>query len=248
MIICGIDLETTGLSPDKDHIIEMAYVIKGWCDPKPIAVGHSYFTTSIPLTKEIQELTRIDDKLLSLAGRDISVGLSALAHDCDKYGVAFMLGHNGRAFDKLFLQKVVAEIGGGEALDRYLNIPWLDSKEDIIYPGTVKTTRLTYLAAEHGFLNPFPHSALFDVMTMLNVAERYPFDQMVERSKMPTLIVRALVSFDDKQLAKDRSYYWEKWADKSFPKMWVKGIKEGDFDREVKECVFPIAVLERIEP
>lgn len=248
-IICGIDLETTGLSPTSDHIIEMAYVIKGWRDPKPLAIGHDYFTTSLDLSKDIQDLTRIDAKLLKLAGRSITSGVANLASDCAKYEVEYILGHNGRAFDRMFLKNVILGMEDPTMLlTRLLGIHWLDSKEDIVYPNTIKTTKLSYLAAEHGFLNPFPHSALFDVMTMLNVAERYPLETMIERSKMPIFVVRAMVSFDDKQLAKDRSYYWEKFGGKEFSKCWIKFIKEADFDREVKEAGFPIAVLERIEP
>ena len=38
---------------------------------------------------------------------------------------------------------------------------------DVPYPETIATRKLTYLAADHGIVNPFAHRALFDVITMM---------------------------------------------------------------------------------
>ena len=37
----------------------------------------------------------------------------------------------------------------------------------------------------HGFLNPFPHRAVTDVMSMLKIASQYDLDRMADLAKLP---------------------------------------------------------------
>jgi DNA polymerase-3 subunit epsilon len=114
----------------------------------------------------------------------------------------------------------------------------LDSLTDIRYPAYIKTRNLTHLAAEHGFVAPFKHRAVFDCLTMLRIASNYDINEIIARSKMPMVYVQACVSFDEKELAKARGYYWA-----AKPKIWYKALKEADATVEIKECGFRTAVL-----
>ena len=49
----------------------------------------------------------------------------------------------------------------------------------------IKTRSLPYLAADHGFLNPFPHRALFDVMTMIQIAGMYDINEILKYADSP---------------------------------------------------------------
>ena len=61
---------------------------------------------------------------------------------------------------------------------------------------------------------------------------------------LPWVTVRAMVSFADKQLAKDQRYFWERCGDEYRQKCWIKRIKQTQLDLEKSICPFPVVVLE----
>src|SRR5271157_2798498 len=127
--------------------------------------------------------------------------------------------HNGTAFDRLVL-KAWAEKHGYDWQPGKL---WIDTSIDIELPPKM-STRLTYMACDHGFLNPFPHRAVFDVMTMLQILDHYDLGTVIEMAKSPTLYVKAVVDYADRELAKARGYRAQ-YEDGKF-KMWTKSVKE----------------------
>lgn len=50
---------------------------------------------------------------------------------------------------------------------------------------------LSALEYSHGFINPFPHRAVTDVLSMLKIVSQYPTDRMIELAKSPTIKVIA---------------------------------------------------------
>lgn len=235
-IICGFDIETTGLDFDKDYITEIGWMIKKWKDPKPLAVGSKLVYVPAEISKEITELTKITGWHLEAAPHLKSV-LEEFVADLEVYSPSYMLAHYGNNFDKPFLlRKAKAEN------IKIPDIPWLDSKEDIEWP--YRSTHLNYLAAECGFLNPFPHAALFDVATMFRVAETQDIGKIIQRSKTPWIVVSARVSYQNRDMAKNRRYRWESLCDEGhYPKQWVKKIKEDELEREMSESQFEVVRL-----
>jgi len=145
----------------------------------------------------------------------------------------YAMAHNAE-FDKGFYYA---------ALDhhRYERPPilFLDTKMDIKFPEKITTRNLRHLASEHEFLNPFSHRAVFDVLTMLRVAGRYDLDTIIARAKEPTVFVRAMVTFDDKEKAKARGYYWC-----APQKIWWRSFKESDYLGEKDTCGFQTTLLQ----
>src|SRR5208282_4762391 len=112
------------------------------------------------------------------------------------------------------------------------------------------STRLTYMAADHAFLNPFPHRAMFDVMTMLKILDNYDIGKVMELAKSPTVTVKAIVSFDQKDLARNRGYHaqYETNRDGSRGKfkhwsMSVKAIKLDQVREAAKAAGFDVEVI-----
>jgi hypothetical protein len=97
------------------------------------------------------------------------------------------VAHNGNLFDKPLLEAGMKRQG----LDFMLR-PWIDTKTDIEYPEEIKTTKLKYLACEHGFVNPFSHRAVFDVLTMLTVLSRYDIQEVIALSQQPAVRLQAV--------------------------------------------------------
>ena len=233
MIILGLDFETTGLLPQEDRIIEVGAVLYDWDTETPVRLLSQLVRPGRSLPPEIVALTGITDALIEAYGQDEIAVLGYLTHLMAQ--ADFVMAHNGTEFDKLFFDASVARISLDMAGCRR---PWLDTRCDIVFPESVTTRNLKFLAAEHGFLNPFAHRAVFDVLTMLKVARQYPIENIITRSKEPTLYIQALVSFDEKEKAKARGYYWC-----GPQKVWWRSMKQSDYEAEKTACGFRTAVL-----
>ncbi len=144
-----------------------------------------------------------------------------------------IVAHNGLGFDKPVMAAEFARKGLAMP-----GQPWIDSMTDFPYPSHIETRKLTHLCGEHGFLNPFPHRALFDVLAMLRIMSHYDFEKVAERAAMPTIVVRAVVPKPfgpnsdggaGTNKAKGRGFRFNgenKW--------WVKHIKQNELEDERK--------------
>jgi DNA polymerase III epsilon subunit-like protein len=236
MLLLGIDFETTWTEPVSPMLArptEVGAVLYDTEDRKPKRIYSALVCDGDypPSPEALVKLTGITDQML----KDHGIGpasmldsLNDLICECD-----YMVGHNGIEFDK-----VIYEQECDRWAMRTVDKPWIDTKTDVPYPEEIKTRKLTYLAAEHGFANPFSHRALFDVLTMLNIMERYDFDEIIKLSHEPNVKVIASVSFKDKDLAKKRGYYWD-----GEEKIWAKVMKAKQAEKEKAEAPFPTQVL-----
>ncbi len=251
--ILGIDIETTGLDPKVDHITEIAWVVKEVGDPKPLVMrthfvlpGEDFFKSQNYISPSIEMLTKIKMRHL-LAGEYLETILNALFNDLLRYRVTHIVAHNGVNFDAPFITakaKLIPSSNIKDFIEAFANQSWIDTATDLVYPEDCRHTNLMYVAAYFGFVNPFPHSALFDVATMLKVLDQFPFEQVAARARLPWVTLKAHVSFEDRDLAKKRRYSWEVLGGKSYKKTWVKRVKECDVEKEVEEAGFAVSRIE----
>lgn len=231
MNILGLDFETTGLDPKQDRITEIGAVLWEWETSTPLALLSTLVDPERPIPPEIMKLTGITDEMIANYGRKESDAMAEL-HTLYQ-SAQFVMAHNGTTFDKLFFDVAASRLSWFDA-----NKSWLDTKTDIRYPEAITVRNLRHLASEHNFLNPFSHRAVFDVLTMLKIASNYDLEAMIARSQEATVYLRALVSFDDKEKAKARGYYWC-----GPQRIWWRAFKESDAVAEVQACGFQTAVL-----
>ena len=234
MRVAGLDIETTGLEHGKDHVTEIGWVIKDVGDPKPIVMRSEFvfLPDGYQLTPEIRQLTKITEAHCA-TGSYLDTVLDDLERDLTLHKVDYIVAHNGENFDKPFLKAAAANVPTSDyGTGPIFTTPWLDTKEDVIYPPDCFYSNLLYVAAYFGFLNPFPHAALFDAMTTLKVLEQFDVAAVAERAKQPWVVIRAMVDYDNRDQAKARRYFWETLGDKKYPKSWVKKVKESDVEKE----------------
>ena len=211
-ILIGVDLETTSLNVETCQITEVGIAIFD-CDELQIVetfgglvLPMEYFPPS--------DITGITHEMATKFGRAISVYLNYIAkhftQDC------FLVGHNAFAFDKPILERNFV------GLTAHLQeAAWIDTMIDVPYPDNIGSKALVSLCAQHGFLNPFPHRAVFDVAAMLKLMNHYHIPTILEVAKTPLQWYRAHVSFNSKDNAKQLRYRWD-----GTNKFWVKQVRK----------------------
>lgn len=242
MRLLGIDFETTGLDTANDRIYEVGMVLWDTALSKPLIPLGMILRDDALLEKARQtdvaammlRVSGVTPELIEEFGADPKAGFARIDKFCHEHGVDYLVAHNGENFDRPMLMSELTRHSVDAKPLREL--PWIDTRVDIPFKEEPSSRRLNHLAADHGFLNPFPHRAVFDVLTMLKVLSHYPIDAVLEFQKIPFVTVRAVVSYEDRQLAKDLRYSWEKIGEKTFPKMWVKRVKENQLAAELEAC------------
>jgi len=232
MLLCGLDFETTGLCSEENRVTEIGAVL--WCTEKrspmeiySVLVNHSDIKE---VSDEITRITGIDFNMLQEFGineKQAFLGLDELASKAE-----YFVAHNA-PFDKAFYDAEKAR--HKEFIGK--NIDWIDTYVDVPYHESIGTRKLTYLATEHNFLNPFAHRAVFDVLTMMKVISNYDIEEIVKLSKEPNVSVRAVVMKpwhdEGKQtgVAKELGYKWE-----GKRKLWLKQVKSSQVPKELQKA------------
>jgi len=138
-------------------------------------------------------------------------------------GVEYLIAHNLHAYDYPLLQNELKRLGRED-----FKLPSLiDTRFDVPWPEHIDTRKLSYLGAEFGIVNPSAHSARHDVDLMSKMFFMFPLDTIIERSSSPMVWVRADVSFDNKDKAREKRFMWNPTK-----KIWVKQFKQCDLEKE----------------
>lgn len=239
MLIAGYDVETTGLDTTKEHIIQVGVVL--WdteAKTKKAKIKYDALICDIHtpevLDPKITEITGIIREDLTLYGKSFREVMENV------YGIfklaGAILAHNGHQFDRPITE---AELSRYQM--SFLPQLWIDSTCDVEFDSSINTRKLSYLATEHHFINPFPHDALSDVMPMLKIADKYDWEKTLAWAKAPTLTVRADSTFQQKELVKKQNYRWDGES-----KTWFKSIKDfqlADTEKAAKDAGFGVTVL-----
>lgn len=219
MIVLSVDVETSGLNPKSAKIIEIGAVL--WDTER-----------SVPL----DVFSRIVDISPNLVD-PVTASISGISNDdIVKYGyplkscieqfdqmlckASALLGHNIIEFDLKFIEAAYKQVGLSVK-----KVPIVDTMFDLPASDKVKSRKLNYLAADHGFLNPFSHRAVFDALTAVKIMSAYDFDEIWNISCTPLVIVEAKISFEDRGLAQSLGFSWNP-KDKVWKKMMRRGVAE----------------------
>lgn len=225
MILLSLDFETTGLDFEKDRIIEIGAVLYSTGQHKCLESFGCLVHTDVPITEEITGITSIHPAAVNRFGYDQDTAFNALQNmmeECDVF-----VGHNVLRFDSNMYKSWSGRMNL-KAVDKL----WMDTMIDI---KGHEGKKLSYLAADHGIINPFPHSALADAQTVLTVVARYDIDVLVARSQTPTVFIQAHHKRSENDLVKKQKFRWNPEH-----KVWWKAVKETDVEELTEKCSFPI--------
>jgi DNA polymerase-3 subunit epsilon len=247
-----LDVETTGLDPVKDEIIELAMVPFSYgLDGRIFEVREAFQKLrqpNTPIPPEVTSLTGITDEMV--AGQSInSAEVAALAA-----GAALVVAHHA-AFDRRFVESLT---------DVFKTKPWACSMTQIDWRAEgYEGTKLAYLATGAGFFYE-RHRAVHDCYAAIELlATRLPktgvraMARLLERARRPSWRIWAENSpFDLKDTLKARGYRWNGDGNVT-PRAWYidvdDDVKEQElaylrteiYKREVKIPVRKITAYER---
>lgn len=217
-LILGLDFEATSLDTNEARIVEVGAVLWDTNMNVPVRLYSTLVDPDMPIPEETTALTGITTSMVLAHGVLEGVAVDYLN---DMMGSAeYCMAHFGTQYDRPVWKATLAR---KQEADESPEV-WIDSSIDIVYPEAITTRNLRHLAADHGFVAPFGHRAVFDVLTMFKVASNYDWNQIIARAKEPTLYVQAQVGFKDNQKAKDFQFRWHPES-----KAWWKGMKQSYF-------------------
>lgn len=223
-----LDLETTGVDPARDEIIEFAMVPFHYDgDGRIVSVGPAFSRLrqpGAPISPLITRLTGITNKMVEgerLDPKDVD----AFAADA-----ALIVAHNAN-FDRRFAERLVPSL----ALK-----PWACSMSQIDWQAHgVESNKLAYLAAHYGFFHDGHraehdcHAALEVLATPIDQAGRTGLSQLLEKARRPTWRIWAENSpFELKDLLKARGYRWNGEVGAA-PRAWYIDVADTDREAEV---------------
>jgi DNA polymerase-3 subunit epsilon len=233
MILMGFDMETTGLDFQNDRPIEVGAILYSTGQKRTMESTGFLVKTDVAISSFITGLTGLTQAAVNKFGYDSFDALDIVI-DMMKEAEA-IVGQNVIRFDKHML--------GAWASRHGRTVPeklWIDTRTDL--PG-VESKGLTYMAADHGFLNLFPHGALTDVQTCLKIVSMYDIDAVVARAKEPIVILKAHTGFKDSglpdnALAKARKFGWNPTY-----RLWYKVVKQSDVAAETSHGEFDVSFV-----
>ena len=231
----SLDFETTGLDKVKDRITEPGLVLWSTKINRVVEAASFLVKTDVSVSKEVEEKTGISNALLKKFGCDEDWAVEETLRFIE--ASEYVIGQNVCQFDKHFIYNAAAR--------HSMKVPerlWVDTRTDL--PLHVETKSLTYMAADHGFLNPFPHVAIADGLTVLKIASAYDLDAMVKRAQEPTLVIRSHQAFENNADAKKLKFMFKA----ELGKKWLRVIKQSDLEVIGKTAPFDISIEKEITP
>jgi DNA polymerase III epsilon subunit-like protein len=228
LILCSLDFETTGVDTQNDHPIEFGGILYSTGQHKCLDNLGVLLKTDREITRKITKITNITKAALDKFGYD-QAEILPLVLDMIASADA-VIGYNCRRFDRKIMLEWASREGHG--------VPektWIDLQFDM--PWDVPTGKLSHVAADHGILNLFPHSALADSQTVLAIAAKYDEKLLLSRAQSNVVILQAKQARNENEIVKEAPFKF-RWHPTE--KIWWKQVKEQDVSEVVQAAQFSI--------
>jgi len=224
-----IDVETTGLDPVKDEVIELAMVPFTFSSDGRIfeikTPFHKFREPSGPIPSQITALTGITDEMV--AGQTISPEeIAAFVDDA-----ALKVSHNA-SFDRRFCERLSGS---------FASKPWACSMTQVDWASEgYEGVKLAYLVTEAGFFYD-RHRATNDCLaaiqmlsTSLPKSNLPAMAKLLENARRSSWRIWAEnAPFDLKDVLKSRGYRWNGDVNGS-PRAWYIDVSDEDRESELK--------------
>lgn len=195
MVICVLDVETTGLE-DNSEVCEISAALYCCRSKKVLAVASTLLRITNNPAEDINGIKPSDSELLSANYIVNATHLIGLMTREAKFVVAY-----NSDFDKSYLDK----LGG----DRFKTDNFADAQL-IRYPKKPRFgSSLVSVAVANGVTVKDAHRATGDVLLLCELLGTVDdLESEVIRAAQPKVTVKAFLSYEQRQLAKDAGFIW----------------------------------------
>jgi DNA polymerase-3 subunit epsilon len=222
-----IDLETTGLDPKKDQVIELGAILYS----VPQACVLQQLSTLFPVTENpAEKINHISPKASQLVD-DFALPLQQFAQWLTK--ADYLIAHNV-SFDRQWFG-----MGHLPKVDK----KWLCTYDDFVWSKNAQPTSLINTVLNYGLGVSNAHRALTDCQLIAALFDRVGESgellplimEAIARSEEPKIEAIAKVNYDNRDLAKEWGFRWN-----SKTKTWSKKIRPSDLAKESPSYPFKI--------
>lgn len=223
-----VDVETTGLSHEKDKVIELAIVpFEFDKEGRIYKVGEAFDQfqdPGVPITEEITRLTSITNEMVAGKSIDVAAVENVLT------GVSLVVAHNA-GFDRPFCE----QISGA-----FKDMHWACSISDVHWSEeSIESPKLVFLAYKFGFFYD-AHRANVDCLAGIHLLSKIlplsnisVLKKLLENARKTSYRIDAIgAPFDKKDLLKSRGYRWNPGEDGS-QKCWYKTVPDDAYENEL---------------
>jgi DNA polymerase-3 subunit epsilon len=223
-----LDVETTGLDPASDEIIEMAMVPFDFSSDGRIFTVHESFSRfrdpGRPIPAAVVAITGITD--------DMVAGKSIDAAEIEAFlGAAVIVIAHNAAFDRRFAERLCGAFAHLAWACSWSEVRWADE-------GFTEGAKLGHLAAAYGFFHD-GHRAVHDCHAGLEIlsrvlprSRRRGLDVLLESARMPRWRIRAVgAPFELRESLKRRGYRWDP-GEHGRARAWFVDVPDGALDAE----------------
>lgn len=221
-----LDVETTGLDPCTDEIIELAMVPFFYTtDGEIVGIGDAFSALrqpTLPIPAEVTKITGINDAMVE--------GKSIVPADVAAFaGANLLIAHNA-TFDRQYLERFCPALAQN---------PWACSMSEIPWAAEgFESSKLAFLALSSGFyydrhraVNDC-HAAIELLSRKLPVTDSPAFAALLASARRTTLRCWAENSpFESKDVLKQRGYRWN-GEDNGQPRAWWIDVGDNDIEAE----------------
>lgn len=180
------------------------------------------------VSPEAEQYTGISPELVKKYGKQpeyVAGRVLKMLKECD-----YVVAQNGNEADKPWLKAFLLRYLPEGTLQNFTPPKWLDTLTDVEYPENCRSRNLTYLNGFHGFCNPFPHRAMFDVTSMMKVMFNYNLDRIIDVADSPWVELKAIGPCDHITDYNARKPYFEKGtAEFAEMEKWKQEVKAARF-------------------
>jgi DNA polymerase-3 subunit epsilon len=237
-----VDVETTGLDPSSDEVIELGMLrfaySAGGTILGPVAEFQGFREPSQPIPDHISRLTGITDTMV--AGQRIDgAAMDAFVESAD-----LVVAHNA-GFDRRFCERLS---------DAFVHRRWACSQTQLPWREEgIEGSKLFYLTTQQGFWHE-GHRALDDCYALLELLEmplpvshRITIEVLLNAASKPTAKIWALnAPFAIKDRLRQRGYRWN-IGDDGRPRAWNREIDPDQVEAEIA-YLDSLGFADKLEP